>query len=234
MFLTPALRALNQITDPVFLGVVAHSVFWSLLAFALLAVGVFYGLHAALADHGWWSWLAGLAGASGTVIVSLWLFLPLATVIASLFVERIAAAVEARYYPGLPPGQPASLASQTTDALLLGLRVLIVQLLAFPLMFIPVIGVVLGWLVAAWAVGRGLFEPIAMLRTDRASARALYRSARPAVLFQGALITLCGLVPVLNLLAPILGVAAMVHVLQARVVPPAPGVLRHRGQRSLS
>jgi uncharacterized protein involved in cysteine biosynthesis len=33
------------------------------------------------------------------------------------------------------------------------------------------------------------------------------------VLAQGALITAAGMVPVLNILAPILGVAAMVHVL---------------------
>ena len=217
LFLTPALRAFAQLDDKVFLGVVLHSVLWSVLAFVLLAIGVTYGVHEALATHGWWSWLAGFAGGATTAILSVWLFLPLATAIASLFVERLAAAVEARYYPGLPRGQPASLASQTWDAVMLGLRVLAVQVVALPIsLFLPGIGLVLSWFIASWAVGRGLFEPVAMLRMNRPMAGALYRSLRPAVLFQGALMTAAGLVPVLNLLAPILGVAAMVHLVQAR------------------
>ncbi len=234
-YLTPPLRAIEQITDPVFLGVLAHSVLWSVLAFVLLAIGVFYGVHAALAGHGWLSWLAGFAGAATTSLLSMWLFLPLATAIASLFVERIARAVEARYYPDLPPALPASLSSQIADAVVLGLRVLAMQIVALVAsIFLPGLGLVLGWFVASWAVGRGLFEPVAMLRTDRATAGALYRSLRPAVLFQGALMTAANFVPVLNLLAPLLGVATMVHVLQARVVPPAPSVLGQPGRRSLS
>jgi len=236
MYLTPTLRALAQLDDPVFLGVVAHSVLWSIAAFVLLSIGMTYGVHALLATHGWWSWLAGFAGGATTAILSVWLFLPLATAIASLFVERLTAAVEARYYPGLERGTPASLASQTWDAVVLGLRVLLVQIVALlASLFLPGIGVAIGWFVASWAVGRGMFEPIAMLRTDRATAGALYRSMRPAVLFQGALMTAAGLVPILNLLAPILGAAAMVHLLHnRRVVAGADPVLGQRGQRSLS
>ena len=41
----------------------------------------------------------------------------------------------------------------------------------------------------------------------------LYRRARPAVLAQGLILALAGYVPLLNLLIPIVGTAAMVHVL---------------------
>ena len=235
MFFRPALRALGQMDDPVFIGVVVRSVLWSIAAFVLLSLAVAAGVHAALADKGWWSWLAGIAGGFTTAILSLWLFLPLATVIASLFSQRIADAVEARFYPGLPAGRPASLAAQSWDAVALGLRVLVVQIVALPIsLLLPGLGLVLSWFVASWAVGRGLFEPIAMLRNDRATAVARYRANRSAVLFQGALLTAAGLVPLLNLLAPILGVAAMVHVLHSRVVPPAPPVLGQPRQRFLS
>jgi CysZ protein len=229
--LSPALRAIAQMTDPVFLGVVLHSLGWSVLAFILLAVGVFYGGHAVLADQGWMGWLAGAAGVVGSAVLSLWLFLPLATVIASLFAARIAAAVERRHYPGLPPARPASLAAQSLDALVLGLLVLAMQAIALVATLIPphVTGLALGWLIASWAVGRGLFVPVAMLRMDRGAALRLYRAQRTRVVFQGALMTAAGMVPGLNLLAPVLGVAAMVHVLhgatsQVRVVPPAPVV----------
>lgn len=232
MFFRPALRAIAQMDDPVFIGVVLRSVLWSVLAFMALAALVTEGVHLALAGHGWWSWLAGFAGGATTAVLSLWLFLPLATVIASLFVERIARAVEARWYPGLPPATPASLAAQSWDGLVLGLRVLGVQLVALiASLLLPGLGLAIGWFVASWAVGRGLFEPIALLRTDRRTAAALYRQHRPAVLFQGALMTAAGLVPVLNLLAPILGVAAMVHVLHSRVVAAPPAVLGQPRQR---
>ena len=247
----PALLALDQMTDPVFLGVVAHSVVWSVLAFALVATGVFYGGHALLADHAWLGWAAGALGAIGTLVLSLWLFLPLATVIASLFVERIARAVERRYYPTSPPGRPASMIAQTDDAIRLGLRVLLMEAIGLIATLIPphVTGLAIGWAIAAWAVGRGLFVPVAMLRMSRPEALALYRSRRVEVIFQGGLITAASYVPVLNLLAPVLGAAAMVHIVHEampreampreanparRVVPAASPVLGQPGPPSAS
>lgn len=239
--LRAATLAIEQMTDRTFLAVVAHSVFWSVLAFAGVAAGVFYGGHALLAQPGWISWigwLIGAAGAIGTAILSFWLFLPLATVIASLFVGRIAAAVERVHYPTLPPGRPASIASQTHDAIVLGLRIVLMQALALLATLIPphVTGLAIGWLVASWAIGRGLFVPVAMLRMDRPAALRLYRSQRTEVLALGALITAAGLVPVLNLFAPVLGAAAMVHLAHAgaRVVAPAAVVLGQHRQRSIS
>jgi CysZ protein len=248
VFWTPALRAIDQLGDRVFLGVVMHSVVWSAVAFGLLAAGIFYGGHAMLSGPGWLGWLAGAAGALGTLVLSLWLFLPLATVIATLFVERIAATVEARWYPAVAPGRPASLWSQAHDGLILGLQVLAMQAIALVATLIPphVTGLAIGWLIASWAVGRGLFVPVAMLRMDRPAALALYRRLRVPVVFQGALMTAVGLVPLLNLLSPVLGVAAMVHLLhlalgasgaesggpRGRVVPRMAPVLGHPGPRS--
>jgi uncharacterized protein involved in cysteine biosynthesis len=244
--LTPLLRSLEQITDPVFLGVVLHSVVWSVLAFVLLTLGVSYELHHLLAGHGWWSWLAGFFGAFGTAVASLWLFLPLATVIASLFVARISNAVEQRWYPGVLPGKPANIAQQMQDAIVLGLRVLAMQIVALIVSLIPpyLPGLIFGWAIASWAVGRGMFVPVAMMRMDRPTALALYRRRRFDVLVQGALMTAASLVPVLNLLVPVLGAAMMVHVLHEamadagmdvrRVVPPGSSVLGQPGQRPVS
>ncbi len=214
-FFAPALRALGQMTDPVFLGIVIRSVLWSAASFVILALSLFFGLHHMLADQGWLSWLAAVGGVAGTAVLSMVLFVPVSTMIASLFSARLTAAVEAVRYPGLAGGaMPASLWQQSMDAAALGLLVLVMQVVALiATVFLPGLGAALGWFVAAWAVGRGLFMPIAMLRMDRATAGALYRRHRPMVLFQGALITAAGLVPVLNILAPILGGAAMVHVL---------------------
>ena len=52
-----------------------------------------------------------------------------------------------------------------------------------------------------------------MRRMPRAAAEALYRRARPVVLAQGCVLALAAYVPILNLLIPMIGTAAMVHVL---------------------
>ncbi len=216
MFLTPILRTLGQLDDPVFLGAAWRSLAWAAAGFALLVAGIAWGGHAATAGYGWWSWLAALAGGVGALLLALLLFLPVATVIATLFIDRIAAAVEWRFYPGLPPPNPASLSAQAWDGVVLGLRVLAWQLLALLLAFVlPGVGLVLGWIVAAWAIGRGLFVAVAMRRMTRAAAQAEYRARRPAVLAQGGALAAISLVPLLNLLLPLLGAAAMVHVLHA-------------------
>jgi uncharacterized protein involved in cysteine biosynthesis len=214
LLVQPPLRAFAQFHDRVFLGVVLRSVLWAAIAFAVLAAATIWGTHAALARYGAWSWLASALGGIGAAVLTLFLFLPVATVIASLYIDRIANAVEAQFYPGLPPPHPASIATQTWDGIVLGLRVLGMQVLALLLsLFIPGLGFVLGWAIAAWAIGEGLFVAVAMRRTDRATAHALYRLRRGAVLAQGGLMTAGNLVPVLNLFIPVLGVAAMVHVL---------------------
>jgi uncharacterized protein involved in cysteine biosynthesis len=149
-------------------------------------------------------------------VVSLYLFLPLATVIAMSFAARVTAAVERRYYPSLPPGRPAWLGDQIWDGIALGLRVLAWQIASLVLaLLLPGVGLVLGWAITAWSLGRGLFVAVAMTRMDRAQALALYRGQRGAVWVQGALMAAASLVPPLNLLAPVLGVAAMVHVMHA-------------------
>jgi CysZ protein len=236
--LDPILRAVAQLDDRAFLSTVLHSVLWSTLAFVLLGAGLAWGGHdlaaRIAADPGWlgWlSWAASLLGVVGAALATLVLFVPLATAIALMFSDRIAAAVEHRYYPALPDAAPAHLAAQAWDGVALGLRVLGMQLLALLLsLLLPGIGVLLGWLVAAWAMGRGLFVAVAMRRMPRAAAVALYRRRRMAVLAQGGLMVAGALVPVLNLVTPVLGVAALVHVLHAPVgrAPGAEAVLAPR------
>jgi uncharacterized protein involved in cysteine biosynthesis len=219
-------RAIAQLDDPALLGVILRSVVWSVLALAGLAVAASWGLADLAAGHGhlWLSWLAGLAGGALAALAAVYLFLPLAAVIATLFAPRVIAAVERRYYPFLPPGRAAPLGDQVWDGIALGLRVLLWQLLALVLaVLLPGLGLALGWAVAAWSLGRGLFVTVAMTRMDRAQAVALYRTERGTVWAQGALMAAAGLVPPLNLLAPVLGVAALVHVLHANnpAVSPA-------------
>jgi uncharacterized protein involved in cysteine biosynthesis len=210
--LEPLNRALSQIDDSAFLGVVLKSVALSALAFVLLGCGVWWAVvHASAAMPGW---LASLLGGVTSVLLALLLFVPLATAIASSFTDSIAAAVERRHYPWLPPARPASLLAQIWDGVTLAGRVLLLQVVALVLAIVlPGPGLVLGWLITAWAIGRGLFVPVAMRRMTRRQAMAAYRARRWTVIAQGAAIALGATIPFVNLIAPVFGIAALTHVL---------------------
>ncbi len=212
--LTPLSRALAQLGDPVFLGVVWRSLLWSAVCFAALLAASTWGVHDLLAGHGTWAWLADLAGGLGAALLAVFLFLPVAAVIGTLYMERIAQAVERRFYPALPAAAGAPVAVQVWDGLAVGARILLLNLLALVLaLVLPGVGLVLAWAIGAYAIGRGLFVAVAMRRMGREEAQALYRRRRVAVLAQGGILALASYLPLLNLLIPVLGTAAMVHVM---------------------
>lgn len=218
--LSPLLRALAQLDDPVFLGVVLRSLALSVLAFLAILAGVVWGVQEAVALPGWpdWArWMIGFAGGLGTLFLSIYLFVPAALLVATLYIDRVSDAVERRFYPGLPQPRGASLAVQGWDGAVLGLQVLALQVVALLLLvLLPGVGLVLGWIITGWAIGRGLFVAVAMRRMSRADALAAYGARRLTVLVQGAALAAASIVPVVNLFVPVLGTAAMVHVLNRR------------------
>jgi uncharacterized protein involved in cysteine biosynthesis len=206
----------------VFLGVLVRSLLWAAACFVVLHVGAIWLVHRLFALHGWLGWAADVVGGIGASLLALWLFLPVAVVIGTLYIERIAHAVERRHYPALAPARGAPLAAQLWDAIGIGLRILLLNVLALiAALVLPGIGVVLAWLVGGYAIGRGLFVAVAMRRMPRLAAMALYRQARLPVLAQGCILALAGYVPALNLLIPVIGTAAMVHVLDRALVAQA-------------
>ncbi len=223
--LSPMLRAFSQLDDRVFLGVVLRSVALSLLAFLALLAASAWAMRelvaVSLAGPGWLGWVAGLLGGAGAALLAVWLFIPAAILIATLYSDRVADAVDARFYPGLPKPSGAPLSVQVYDGLALGARVLGFQLLALVLsILLPGVGLILGWAITGWAIGRGLFVAVAMRRMSRAEAVALYARRRAPVLAQGGLLAAAGVVPLLNLLVPVLGIAALTHVLnESRPLP---------------
>ena len=100
------LEARSQVPRPLAWSVPVLAV----LATAALSGAVFLGLLAGsvwaveqvVARPSWLGWLAGLAGGVGAALLALWLFVPVALLIATLYMDRIAAAVDGRFYPGLP------------------------------------------------------------------------------------------------------------------------------------
>src|SRR3978361_2187174 len=106
----PVTRSLGQLDDPVFRGVMLRSLGWSLVCFVGLHAGTIWAIHRLLAVHGWLAWTADILGSVGASLLAFWLFLPVAAGIGTLYCDRIASAVERRFYPWLPSagGAPVS------------------------------------------------------------------------------------------------------------------------------
>ena len=218
----PLSRALSQLTDPALLGVVWRSVLFSALFFACILASTIAAVHHFLTSGGILGWALDALGSIAAAVLAMWLFLPVAAIIGTLYFERIARAVERVYYPTLPPAQPAPLLDQLGASLGVGLRVFGLNLLALLLtLFLPGIGLPIGWAVASWAMGRGLFLAVAMRRLNRRDTEALYRSVRPIAIVQGAAMASAAYFPLLNLLIPVVGIAAMVHVLDLALTGPS-------------
>ena len=212
--ITPILRAIQQLDDPALLGAILWSVAISAAVFIVLGGAGALAFQAWVLTDGSGLWLGSLLGVILAIAAALLLFVPVTVVVASLFADQVAAAVEAAHYPDLPPARPAVLAAQIWDGLALGLRVLLMQVLALALsLLLPGVGLIGGFAIAAWAMGRGLFLAVAMRRMTRAEATAVYRRRRWRVVGQGGLIAVASMVPLANLIAPVLGIAALVHVL---------------------
>jgi CysZ protein len=208
-----ARKAVDLIFDRAFLHVVLKAVGLTILLFVILFAGAEYALHRLPIAHP-----AGLDAALSILGAILFLLLvmflgaPVAALFASLFVDDIAAAVEAKHYPDDPPACGAPF----WRSLLLGLRLfallMVASVLLLPADFLlPGIGSLLSLLVAGWLLGRQYFELIALRHLSRAAMDNLRRQRRGAILAAGAMMALAAAIPVVNLFAPLFGVALMVH-----------------------
>ena len=136
---------------------------------------------------------------------------PVAALFASLFLDQIAARIEARDYPGTV-AHPASFLATLRAGLKLAALVLGVNLVLLPVdIGLPVLGELLSVAANGWLLGREYFELSALRHCDPGDADILRRKNSGAVWAGGTLIALASMVPLLNLMAPLFGTAFMVH-----------------------
>lgn len=234
MFLIKAFGlALGQISDPKFQKVLAYGVLAAALAFTLVMLALI-ALVPLIPDtgFGWLDSIITIAGDLGAVLFSViagYVFFPaVSTLFMSLFLDEIVTAVEQRHYPA----QAAPERSRLFDELLLGLRfaafAILVNLLILPI-YLGLLITGVGSLVTALLflivngvlLGREFFEMVAVRHLTRPGV-AWWRKARKDEVFAcGLLIAGLFLLPLLNLLAPVLGAATMTHVFHHRPLPPA-------------
>jgi len=219
-------RTFTDLTDPrltwtllksTVLSVVAYAAVWA-LAWWLLMRSRWTGT--AWLDHTFHA-LGGL----GVMVVSLLLFPSVFVVLQSLFLDGVADRIESRHYPDMGAARGPSFRDGIYTAGKVTVLLIAVNLLMLPVYILGSIflgaGMALYYAVNGWLCGREYFAQVALRRMTRAEVQRWVSRNRGAIWLAGTLITLLGTVPLLNLAAPVIGCAFMVHVAR-RLPAPVP------------
>ncbi len=161
-------------------------------------------------------WLVDAAAIAAVVFASFLLFPAVMGMVLSLFVERVAEAVETRHYPALPAARDQPLGEAIWNALVFAAVTIGVNLLALPfyllLLFLPPFNFLLFYMVNGYLLGREYFEVVALRRLDAAAAKRLRRASRVRVFLAGVVVALLLTIPIVNIVTPVVATAFMVHV----------------------
>ena len=215
--------SLGQLTDPPVLRVFVKSMLVTLLVFALLGIGTWWGTQAALAA--WLGWHTdGLAAAFAlfVTILALWLlFRAVAIAAVGIFADAVVEAVEARHYPeALRTARPVAFARSLAMGLRSAARVVLVNLLMLPVyiaLLVTGVGTAAAFfLVNGWLLGRDLGDMVAARHMDAAAMRGWRATTKGGRFVLGLANTGLFVVPILNIAAPVLGAAMATYYFHTR------------------
>lgn len=150
-----------------------------------------------------------LAGAGGVVLA--WFMFPLLyPVLVSFFDEQVAEIIDREDYADRPVAVAPFWPTLGNDVLFT-LRALALNIICLPLLLIPVLGLAVYYGLNGYLLGMQFFRMAAGRRISREQADRLQKKHFRAILLTGVTISFLATVPVINLAAPILGVAIMTH-----------------------
>ncbi|MEM6727383.1 MAG: EI24 domain-containing protein [Pseudomonadota bacterium] len=216
------LKALAQIGDPRFRGILWRGIG---LTIALL-VGAYAALLAliewltqeplSLPLVGEVTWIGDLLGWGSLIfmlIASVFLMVPVASAITSLFLDEVADAVEAHYYPRVPrpPRIPFWDAVRDTVNFLGVLIAVNIFALILYVMFPPATPVIFVG-INGYLLGREYFTISAMRHLGREGARTKRKEHAGVIWVAGCLMAVPLTLPLVNLFIPILGAATFTHI----------------------
>jgi len=209
-------RSFSELLQPEARSLLMRSLLWSFAVLAALCVGIWVFLGTTrLFDETWLENVADIAGGLGAVVLAYLLFPAVIGLISSLFLDEIADQVEARHYPEAKGTREISVKENLVVAVRFTGLLLLVNLIALPiylpLLFFPPGLVAFSALVNGYLMGREYFELVALRHMDPPAARAVFRRNRTRLSIAGAVIAVMLGIPLVNLLAPIVATAFMVH-----------------------
>jgi uncharacterized protein involved in cysteine biosynthesis len=220
-------KAFAQLSDRRFRRVLLLGLAATAVLYAVLYLAVGWALSKLqLFGIGWADTLSQLLGGIAVFLLTLVMFPGIATMALSVFLNEVSAAVDAKHYPSLPPPRRQSMAEVAWVAVRFAVVSMLVNFVALPLYVLLLffgIGAVIYYLANGYLLAREYFELVAWRRLRPAEADAVRRAHAWRLWLMGMVIAVLSTVPGLNLLAPLVATAAMVHEVEAlRPRPPGP------------
>ncbi len=205
-----------------------RAVFWKTLGLTLLAlVAIWFTLREvfvlylwpwfaaffpALPDWtGWLTFVAAVLAGIGLALALALLIAPITALIAGLFLDDVAEVVEKRDYPTEAPGKAMPLGQAILGSIQFLGVVILGNIAALIMLFIPGVNLVAFFLVNGYLLGREFFEFAAMRFRSPTEARAFRSKHGSTVFMAGLLIAGFLAIPIVNLLTPLFAAGLMVH-----------------------
>lgn len=215
-------KALAQVFDGRFIGILVRSLLLTvgllaaLIALAIWGLGFvpevtftlpFTDLSVTFFDE-----LAAGLSVGLILILSAFLMFPVAAVFVGFFLDEVADAVEARHYPHLPAARRQGWGEMIRGGLSFALVLLLANAAALVIYLLSTaLAPFIFWIVNGFLLGREFMELVALRRMRPEDARSFRRRHLPSVWIMGAFLAFPLSIPILNLVAPLVGVAAFVH-----------------------
>lgn len=227
MILEAALKALKRLPTPEF-----RSVLWKTLGLTLLLlIGLWVTIRQLFFTFAWpwmqqilpgmpqWAgWLgivAAIVAGLGLALVLALMIAPVTALVAGIFLDDVADVVEREDYPGEPKGTALPLGRSVVVSLKFLGVVILGNIIALFLLFIPGVNLIAFFVINAYLLGREFFEFAAMRYRSEADAKALRSQYSVTVFAAGLLIAGFLAIPVVNLLTPLFAAAMMIHLHKA-------------------
>jgi len=161
------------------------------------------------------TWVGDLLGWGSLgimIVMSVFLMVPVASVITSLFLDDVAHAVEERHYPHLPPVRRQPFWEGLRDTVnFLGVLIGANLVAFFAYAIVPFLAVPIFFALNGFLLGREYFQIAAMRRLGRAGAKELRARHNGAIWIAGCLMVVPLSMPLINLIVPVLGAATFTH-----------------------
>ena len=221
MILTAFLKALAQLLDRRFRRVLWRGIGLTIALLVVIYAGLLWLIEWLTAEPitlpgvGEVTWLGDLLGWGSlglVLLMSIFLMVPVASAITSMFLDEVADAVEQKHFPHLPDTPNIGFGEGLRDTVnFLGI-LLGANIAAFVLYAIfPFAAFFIFYALNGYLLGREYFQLAAMRRIGRVKAKALRKKNAGTIWAAGCLMAVPLSVPLINLVIPILGAATFTH-----------------------
>ncbi|MCC9621226.1 EI24 domain-containing protein [Thalassospira sp. MA62] len=207
------MKSVAQFSDPRFRRVVLIGVAGALATIIGLWILIWFGINSIIffADGGWMQTAAEWVLQISLMVLVVFLFPSVTVLISSLLLDQIADAVEDKHYPTLPETRPQPILEALISGLKFAATALVLNILILPLLIAGPVYLIAFYAMNGYLLSREYFELVAIRRYDARTVEAIRKSRQKKLWLAGVGLTFLMTIPVVNLVAPIIATAFMVH-----------------------